>query len=171
MKRKLTSIILFLAFVACGKKVKPLDHPFADIQGLCEHHLRCIEANNRPCFERSLLTYKEFHDSVYQELPEAKDKVGNISEDVYWAWTLPDRKKSMRKLFDQFGGMKLLETRIGEPKKIIRLENIRLHRDIPVYAVFYSAKENKNVTLISSEIFKAVVEVNGQFKIWSSTYE
>lgn len=163
------AILTLTAFVACGKKNIPLDQPFASIKNLAEHHLRCIEENSPQCLTGRLLTKQEFHNSVYQYLPEAKD--GTISESDYWGWTLPDRQKAFKKLFEQYGGMKLTKLTVGEPKKVLRLGGINVHRDIPLYAEFFDTRENKTVTLISSDILKAVVEVNGEFKLWNTTYE
>ncbi len=156
-------------FVACGKKVPPLAEPFGSVQELAEHHLRCIEANDGQCLNTRLLTFSEFRNSVYQQLPEAKD--GSIAENDYWGWTLPDRQKGTKKLFERFGGLKLIKMTVGQPKKILKLDGIRIHRDLPLYAEFLDKKENKTVTLINSEILKAVVEVNGGFKLWNIAYE
>ncbi len=157
--------------MACGKKNIPLNGAFDKVTALAEHQLRCLETNDVACFNRGLLTYQEFHDSVYQYLPEGKDKVANISEDVYWGWTLPDRKKAVKKLFEQFGGMKLVSFTVGTPKKILNLDSMKLHRDIPLDVEWLDAKQNKKAFIHSTEILKAVVEVNGQYKLWNMTYE
>ncbi len=163
------AILSLIAFVACGKKNIPLVQPFASVNEMAEHHLRCIEANDAQCLNSRLLNFKEFHDSVYSHLPEAKD--GSIAENDYWGWTLPDRQKAFKKLIERFGGLKLVSFSVGEPKKVLKLDGIRLHRDIHLYAEFFDAKENKKVTLASADVLKAVVEVNGDFKLWSTTYE
>lgn len=171
MKHRIANILCILAFVSCGKKVAPLHDPFTSLNALSEHHLHCIELNQIECLFGRLLSYKEFTTSVYASLPEGKDPVANISPDVYWGWILPDRKKGLKKLFERFGGMKLLNFTLGEPKKVMKLDGIRIHRDIPLTAEFFDAKGNKKHTLASSEILKAVVEVNGEFKLWNTNYE
>jgi hypothetical protein len=171
MKLKISIPVLILTFVSCGKKIPTLADAFNSVSALSEHHLHCIELNQIECLSNRLLSYKEFTDSVYASLPEGKDPVANISADVYWGWILPDRKKGLKKLFERFGGMKLVSYTLGEPKKIMKLDRINLQRDIPLQVEFFDMKEKKKHILTSSEILKAVVEVNGQFKLWNLTYE
>ncbi len=171
MKHRLSIILLILAFVSCGKKVPPLNDPFESLKALTEHHLHCIELNQVECLSGRLLSYKEFTASIYASLPEGKDPVANISPDVYWGWILPDRKRGIKKLMERFGGMKLVNYTLGEPKRVMKLDGIKLHRDIPLFAEFLDAKDNKKHQLSSSEILKAVVEVDGSFKLWNLTYE
>lgn len=171
MKYKLPLTLFILTFVSCGKKVPPLHDAFNTLNALAEHHLQCLELNQMECLSGRLLTYKEFTTSVYSSLPEGKDPVADISPDVYWGWILPDRKKGLKKLFERFGGMKLVGYSIGEPKKIMKLDAIRLHRDIPLQAEFLDIKENKKHSLSSSEILKAVVQIKDQYKLWNINYE
>jgi hypothetical protein len=116
-----------------------------------------------------LLTFSEFHKSVYQQLPEAKD--GSISETDYWGWTLPDRQKAVRKLFMNHGGQKLLSVTVGEPTKVLRLDGLKIHRDIPLTAEWLDEKTGKKNILSTRELLKAVVEIQGQYKLWNSNYE
>lgn len=163
--------IIVALLVACGKKMRPLEKPFSSLPELAEYHLRCIETNDGACLNARLLTFTEFHRSVYSELPEAKDKIGNISEDVYWGWTLPDRKKAVKKLLENFGGKKLIGFTLGQPKKIMKLEGLRIHRDIPVTAEWFDSKENQRIFMTTPDFLKAVVEIDGGYKIWNMTYE
>jgi hypothetical protein len=163
------AIILLLIFVACGKKLPPLVEPFGTVEELTAHHLRCIEANDAKCINTRLLSYAEFHNSVYASLPEAKD--GTVSENDYWGWTLADRQKAVRKLLMDFGGKKLLSFVTGEPTKVLRLEGVKILRDIPLTAEWLDEKTGKKSTLSTREILKAVVELNGQYKLWNSAYE
>lgn len=164
-------LILTVSFLSCGKKTVPLTQPFESVKEMVEYHLRCIEKNDAKCFSERLLTYQEFQASVYKELPEGKDKVSNIDQNVYWGWILPDRKKSIKKLFERYGGTKILSYTIGEPKKTMQLDSIKLHRDVPIFVNFQDAKTGKTETLSSAEVFKAIVELNGKFKLWSMNYE
>jgi hypothetical protein len=162
-------IILLLIFVACGKKLPPLVEPFGTVEELTAHHLRCIEANDAKCINTRLLSYSEFHNSVYASLPEAKD--GTVSENDYWGWTLPDRQKAVRKLLMDFGGKKLVKVTVGEPSKILRLSGLKILRDIPVTAEWLDEKTGKKNVLVTRELLKAVVELNGQYKLWNLNYE
>lgn len=163
------TLILLLIFVACGKKLPPLVEPFATVEELATHHLRCIEANDAKCINSRLLSYSEFHESVYQQLPEAKD--GTISEQDYWGWTLPDRQKAVRKLLMNYGGQKLAKVAVGEPVKILRLSGLKILRDIPVTAEWLDEKTGKKNVLVTREFLKAVIEINGQYKLWNLNYE
>jgi hypothetical protein len=166
---KKIAIILLLIFVACGKKLPALVEPFGTVEELTAHHLRCVEANDAKCINTRLLSYSEFHNSVYASLPEAKD--GTVSENDYWGWTLADRQKAVRKLLMNYGGQKLVKVTVGEPSKILRLSGLKILRDIPVTAEWLDEKTGKKNVLVTRELLKAVVELNGQYKLWNMNYE
>ncbi len=168
MKRTLT-IITLTVFMACGKKSIPLKNGYSSIEALAADHLNCIVANDAACLHSQLLSLAEFHNSVYPYLPEAKD--GSIAENDYWGWTLPDRQKAVKKLLERFGGSKFTSLRIGQPKKVLNLGPLKLHRDVPLYAIWTDEKSKNTETLSTSEILKAVVEINGEYKLWNMTYE
>lgn len=167
--KKIITIIALTAFMACGKKAIPLKNGFASIEVLAEHHLNCIATNDTACLNSQLLSFAEFHSSVYPYLPEAKD--GSIAENDYWGWTLPDRQKAVKKLFERFGGKRPTSLKVGQPKKVMQLGPLKLHRDIPLSVVWTDEKSNKSETLSTSEILKAVVEIQGQYKLWNIMYE
>lgn len=169
--KKLTIAILITIIVACGRKAPPLSQGFSSIHDLVQYHLDCIQTNDQKCFEGRLISYQEFRNSVYPYLPEANKKVGGISEEDYWGWTLPDRIKATKALFTRFGGAPLVKFTIGVPKKTMNLGAIKLHRDIPLYADFRNPEKNTIHSMITTDFFKAVVEVNGQFKLLNMTYE
>lgn len=169
--KKLTLALTLLIIVACGRKAPPLSQGFGSIQDLVQYHLNCIQTNDQKAFEARLITQKEFHDSVYPYLPEANQKAGGVAEEDYWAWTIPDRMKATKALFTRFGGAPLVKFTVGDPKKIMKLGAIKLHRDIPIYADFRNPEKGTVHSMITSDFFKAVVEVNGEFKLLNLTYE
>jgi len=171
MMKKLTLTILITIIVACGRKAPPLSKGFASAHELVQHQLNCIQTNDQKCFDAGLITYQEFKISVYPYLPEAKNAAGGISLEDYWGWTVPDRLKAKKALFTRFGGAPLVKFTIGEPKKNMNLGAIKLHRDIPLYADFRNPEKNTIYSMITTDFFKAVVEVNGQFKLLNMTYE
>jgi hypothetical protein len=162
-------ILTLIILLACGKKLPPLNEPFGSIQELAQHHLRCVEANDEKCLNARLLGFAEFHNSVYAQLPEAKD--GSISETDYWGWTLLDRQKAVRKLLMNYGGQKLLSVTVGEPTKVLRLDGLKIHRDIRLTAEWLDEKTGKKNILSTRELLKAVVEIQGKYKLWNSNYE
>lgn len=169
--KRLTLTLMLTIIVACGRKAPPLSQGFASMQELIQHQLNCIETNDQKCFDSALISYQEFKMSVYPFLPEAKKTTGSISLEDYWGWTVPDRIKATKALFARFGGAPLVKFTIGEPKKVMNLGAIRLHRDIPLYADFRNAEKQTIHSMITTDFFKAVVEVNGQFKLLNMTYE
>jgi hypothetical protein len=168
-KAKSTLFFALSLSLNCGRKIPSLKDGFASIRVVPEYQLAKLAENDKAGFEARLVSRQEFHDSVYQNLPEAKD--ASIDENVYWGWIQPDRLKSVKKIFEAYGGKKLLKFEVGEAKKVIKSGPMRIHRDISVYAEF-QAKDGKSIEkLNTSELFKAIVEVNGKFKLWNMNYE
>lgn len=165
------AVIITVCFLVGCTKVAPLKADFDSIRSVVDFHTAQIAANDSTAFTSRLVTAREFHDSIYSHLPEAKDASGRIDENVYWGWLMPDRLKSTKKIFAAYGGLKLTKLEIGEAKKVIKSGSIRIHRDIPVYAEFQD-KDGKGIQkLNTTELFKAIVEVNGRFKLWNMNYE
>ncbi len=172
MKNKIIPILIVInALMVCGSKVTPLTGGFSSPKALVEYHLGCIAANDEKCFSSALLTRQEFRSSVYPYLPEAKEKGGGISEADYWAWTVPDRAKAVRAVFTRFGGARLVKVNIEKPRKIIDAGPIRILRDIPIFADFENPQTKTVHSMITTDLFKAVVEIQGKYKLWNSTYE
>jgi len=170
LSNKLPLVIVFTLTSGCIH-VPPLKDGFDSIESVAKFHLAQISANNANAFTARLVTRQEFHDSVYQHLPEATDDSGKITESDYWGWLIPDRMKSLKKIFAAFGGLKLIRFQLEAPKKVITTGRIRIHRDIAIHAEFESHDGKTVQKLSSAELFKAVVEVRGQYKLWNMNYE
>lgn len=166
MKKYLTLILLF---VACGKKLPPLKDGFASLEELAEYHLRCIELGDQGCLEKRLLSFTEFRDSVYPVLPEAKQNTVSLND--YWGWTLPDRQKAIKNYFSQFAGKKLLKFQLGDAKKVLKFGPLKIHRDVLIITDWLEKDQKNMQTYATRNLLKAVVELNGQFKIWNMVYD
>lgn len=162
-------LLLLTLFIACGKKLPPLKEGFASLDELAEYHLRCIETGDAECLEKRLLTFAEFRDSVYPVLPEAEQKT--VSLEDYWGWTFPDRRKAVKNYVSGFTGKRLAKFRVADAKKVLRYGRLKIHRDVLVIADWQDKTTGELNTIATRNLLKAVVELEGQFKIWNLVYD
>lgn len=177
MKKILTLLIALncMTIASCRgrENVVPLKSGFSSIQALVDFQMQKLSANDMTAYRSGILSFREFTDSVYPHLPESKTS-GHIDAEDFWGWTIPDLIKAETRLFRKFGGLKLLRLEILPAQSIAEFGPIRVHRNIGVQADFEKRLPNGKselVSISSREIYTAVVEIRGFFKLWNSTFE
>ncbi len=112
------------------------------------------------------ISQREFHDLLYPHLPEK----GTIPEADYWFMVHNDTIKSLSAAMDVFPGARLVD--IGNPAKKVQYGSLVIHRDIPVTVEFPSRVEGVPATRKTyPDMFKAVVEINGVYRLWNFDFD
>lgn len=165
--------LLLLVTISCQRDIL-LHQAYPTVQSLGRDLMQAASANSDTDWQKVFISAQEFQDLIYPHLPEASGP-GKIEAADYWAWIYLDILKSKKRLFQMLKGAEILSVETGEPKKILRQGRYRIWRDIPLKVKYRILEKDGHSSgereLASREILKAVIEANGQFKLWNSTFE
>jgi len=158
----LTALLLTLSTAQCGKPSKQLDYGFTSREALIRTTSTLISKGALAEAGLFTLTQKEFHELIYPNLPEK-----GISEVDYWFMVAKDTQRGLSAAVDDFRGWHLLT--IGKPEKIKKYGALTVYMRTPV--TFSENPDGSGKKKTSEKIFTAIVEYNGLFRFWNSTYE
>ncbi len=157
---KFLLFFLFLFFFSCSEKTIEFANGEKSLEKLVNSITTAIKKNDEPLFRQKMITKKEFIKLVYPHLPEKKSGISGID---YWGLMIPDMIKGPRRALRKFANYEFVK--IGQPKKVLHYGEIKIYRDIPI-----TFKKDDN-EISTSEIFKAIVEYKGSFKLFNITFE
>jgi len=153
---------LVLFFSACSQKTEPLRFGYSSLESLTQHMASLLIQGREETFRELMLSDGEFKASVHPQL--SKNPKNNMPAQDYIFFVRTASEKGINNLFKEATLFKDASFSFGKPAKTEKWGDLIVHKNIPL--IIKSGEQE----FVSDKVFSAVVEKDGLFRLWSTTY-
>lgn len=166
LKKILIITILSCISLQCNSKTneKKLNYGFSSLDEFTTNMTSFLEKNNKDLFIYFYLSREEFDQVIYSNLPEANQSAPMPKND-YWLLSAYENEKAANFYFQEAKKSKWKITKIHKPEKVNKYEDVTVYKVSFDYTFELNGEEKVGK---NSDLFRAIVEHNGIYRLWSS---